>query len=82
MKNTNWKDVAIRAIKTFIQTAVSYLIAALSGVDFFGGDVSETFWVGLALSAGASGASAAWNGVIEPIFRPHKPPEALDAPES
>lgn len=64
----DWKDVLIRAVKTFLQTAVSYLIAALGGVDFFGGNLGETFWIGLALSTGAAGLSAAWNGVIQPIF--------------
>lgn len=34
MKNINWKDVLVRAGKTFVQTAVSYLIANLSGVNF------------------------------------------------
>lgn len=72
MKNINWKDVLVRAGKTFVQTAVSYLIANLSGVNFFNGDQSETFWIGLALSAGAAGVSAAWNGVIAPLFKPVK----------
>ena len=69
----DWKDVLIRAVKTFLQTAVSYLIAALGGVDFFGGDLGETFWIGLALSTGAAGLSAAWNGVIQPIFAGRQP---------
>ena len=36
MKNIDWKDVGIRALKTFAQTAASYLITNLAGVDFFG----------------------------------------------
>ena len=74
MKNVNWKDVLLRAGKTFVQTAGSYLIAALGGVDFFGGNVNATFWVGLALSAGAAGLSAVWNGVVGPIVQ-YKPPD-------
>ena len=69
MKNIDWKDVGIRALKTFAQTAASYLITNLAGVNFFG-SMSDTFWVGLALSAGAAGLSAAWNGIIAPIFKP------------
>lgn len=65
----NWKDVLVRAVKTFVQTAGSYAIAALSGVDFFEGDKGETFWVGVAVSAGAAGISAVWNTVLSPIFK-------------
>ena len=68
MAKIDWKDVAIRAGKTFVQTALSYVIAAVSGVNFFEGDKSETFWVGLILSAGAAGLSAVWNGVLQPLF--------------
>lgn len=63
----DWKDVLIRAVKTFLQTAVSYLIAALGGVDF-GSSLGRTFWIGLGLSAGAAGLSAVWNGVLQPII--------------
>ena len=66
--NIDWKDVIIRALKTFAQTAISYLMAALNGVDFFGGDLGKTFWTGLALSTGAAGLSAAWNGVLQPLL--------------
>lgn len=75
MKNVDWKDVIIRAVKTFVQTAASYLITNLAGVDFFGGDMKETFWLGLALSAGAAGVSAVWNGVLAPIIQPKPPGE-------
>lgn len=65
----DWKDVAVRAVKTFAQTAVSYLVTNLAGVDFFDGSLGETFWLGLVLSAGAAGASAVWNGIIQPLFK-------------
>lgn len=76
----DWKDVVIRAVKTFLQTAVSYLIAALGGVDF-GSNLGRTFWIGLGLSAGAAGLSAVWNGVLQPIIAgaglpEDKPPDA------
>lgn len=68
MVTINWRDVGIRALKTFLQTAGAYLIANLTGVDFFSGEVSTTFWVGLVLSAGAAGLSAVWNGIVQPLF--------------
>ena len=57
------KDVAIRALKTFWQSAIAYLVASLStGVDLFEGEVIG----GLLIGALAAGISAAWNGVVEP----------------
>lgn len=68
----NWKDVLVRAGKTFVQTAGSYTVAALSGINFFEGDKNATFWVGILVSAGAAGISAVWNTVLSPIFKPAK----------
>ena len=53
------KDILIRALKTFAQTAGSCLIAELSGVDLFAAD--GAFWSGLLISALAAGLSAAMN---------------------
>lgn len=61
MTNIVWKDILVRALKTFVQTFVSTLIASLSGVNFFSDGHEQNFWIGLALSAGAAGVSAAWN---------------------
>ena len=75
MKNVNMKDVFERAIKTFIQAALSYLITALAGANFFDGNKTQTFWIGLGISALAAGLSAMWNGVIEPLIGNYKEPE-------
>lgn len=57
------KDIAIRALKTFWQSAVAYLVASLgTGVDLFEGDVIG----GLLIGALAAGISASWNGVVQP----------------
>jgi len=69
MKHIDWKDVGVRAMKTFVQTAASVFIAGLGGVDLFA--QKEGFWIGLLLSAGSAGISAVWNGLIEPMIRPH-----------
>ena len=59
------KDVAIRALKTFWQSAVAYLVASLGqGVDLFDGDVIGVLLIG----ALAAGISASWNGAVQPVL--------------
>ena len=59
------KDTAIRALKTFWQSAIAYLVAALStGVDLFEGEVIS----GLLIGALAAGISASWNGAVQPVL--------------
>ena len=67
MKNINWKDVLIRSAKTFAETAFTFLVAEMAGVELFASD--KTVWISLCLSAGAAGCAAVWNGVIEPILK-------------
>lgn len=63
------KDIAIRALKTFWQSAVAYIVAALStGVDLFEGEVIS----GLLIGALAAGISASWNGAVQPILNKYK----------
>ena len=55
------KDVAIRALKTFWQASLAYLVASLGqGVDLLEGEVIG----GLLIGALAAGLSAVWNGAI------------------
>lgn len=68
MKRVDWKDVTIRAAKTFAQTAAAAFLAGMEGVDLFAAQYS--FWGALALSASAAGVSAVWNGLIEPVIGP------------
>lgn len=60
------KDIAIRALKTFWQSAIAYLVAALStqGIDLFERDVI----CGLLVGALAAGISASWNGAVRPML--------------
>ncbi len=69
------KNIIERSVKTFIETAISYLIAHLSGANFFERNEVKTVWVGLAISAGAAGLSATWNGVLQPLFAQTKKPQ-------
>lgn len=62
----NWKDVFIRAGKTFIEAFVPMIVAALSGVDFSVQQVAG-FWVTLLVSAAAGAFTVAWNVILEAI---------------
>lgn len=58
-------DVLIRALKTFVQASIAYLVASLGqGIDLFEVEVLG----GLLIGALAAGISASWNGVIQPML--------------
>ena len=59
------KDIAIRALKTFWQSAIAYLVASLGqGIDLFEVEVLG----GILIGALAAGISASWNGVCQPLL--------------
>ena len=59
------KDIAIRALKTFWQSAIAYLVASLGqGIDLFEVEVLG----GILIGALAAGVSATWNGVCQPLL--------------
>ena len=68
MKNVNWKDVAVRAVKTFIEAAVAFAGTELAGMDVFA--IDKRVWCAVGISAAAAGVSAIWNGMIEPVITP------------
>lgn len=65
------KDVAMRALKTFWQSGLAYIVATLSAQ---GVEVLEREGVifGLTIGAMAAGISASWNGVIQPLLDKYK----------
>ena len=69
--NVNWKDVLIRAIKTFVEAFLAFMGAELAGMDIFALD--KDVWCAVGLSAAAAGISAVWNGVVEPLLTPSLP---------
>lgn len=75
MATIDWKDVGIRALKTFVQTFISVFGQDVIGVNLFDGSMTDVMWVGMILSAGAAAVSTVWNGVVAPIFKKTKPPE-------
>lgn len=59
------KDIMIRALKTFWQSAIAYFVASLSqGADLFEVEVIG----GLLIGALAAGISASWNGAVQPAL--------------
>lgn len=61
---TDWKDVGIRALKTFIQAFGGALVTLLAS----GGEVGSAFTKTAVISALAAAISAVWNGVINPAL--------------
>lgn len=57
-------DVLMRALKTFVQASIAYLVATIGAVDVFDKGVAQ----GLLIGAIAAGISASWNGVCQPML--------------
>ncbi len=59
------KECLRRALRTFLQTAIGYVITnislSLTGIDFANGDVLKNALIGLAVSAISAGAAAVMN---------------------
>ena len=61
---TDWKDVAIRAAKTFAQSFLGALITLFAT----GAEPGSAFSKTAIISALAAAISAVWNGVINPAL--------------
>lgn len=62
LKNLNWSDIGVRALKTFIQAFISsFTIDALFGVTTLDG--FKAVLVSVLIAATASAISATWNFV-------------------
>ena len=59
---TDWKDVAVRAAKTFAQSFLGALITLFAT----GAEPGSAFSKTAIISALAAAISAAWNGVLNP----------------
>ena len=60
LKSINWRDLAVRALKTFIQTLISYL--TIDGIFSISDKVGLQKWLlTTGLSALAAAVSAVWN---------------------
>ena len=61
----NYKDIAIRALKTFLQAFIPVMIAAFQVADLTDWDNLKTIAYSALISAVAAGLSAVWNFVLE-----------------
>lgn len=66
---TDWKDVGIRALKTFVQSFVGAIITLLAA----GSEPGSAFSKTAIISALAAAVSAVWNGVINPWLSNKEP---------
>ena len=70
------KEVIIKALKTFWQSGIAYIVATLgtnmAGVDVFDVDSMKSVLGGLLIGALAAGLSASWNGVVQPKLNKYK----------
>ena len=66
----DWKDVAIRSVKTFIEAVVAFFLTELAGVDIFA--TGEDMWVSIVVAGVAAGVAAVYNGVIKPMLKTPK----------
>lgn len=64
------KDIIIRALKTFWQAALGYIIVDINAllVGMADSNITEGMLKTLAIGAVAAGCSAVWNSVLSPLF--------------
>lgn len=64
------KDIIIRALKTFWQAALGYIIVDINAllVGMADSSITEGMLKTLAIGAVAAGCSAVWNSVLSPLF--------------
>lgn len=66
------KDVTSRAVKTFWQSSIAYVVATIStqmaGVDVFDPHALKSVIGSLLIGALAAGISASWNGAVQPVI--------------
>ena len=65
----DFKDVAIRSLKTFIEAVLTYIVTALGGITYGDGSLHETVTIGLLFCALCAGITAVINGVILPLCK-------------
>ena len=71
--NEKTKDVLIRALKTFWQAALGYLLADAALLqEALTVPLKESILATLLAGAAAAGFSAIYNGIIEPMLPPIK----------
>jgi len=63
------KQVLERAIKTFVEAFIPAIVTALAAADYTDIDTLPRVLIAVLLSAAATGISAVWNGILEPMLK-------------
>ena len=63
MKKINWKDIGIRALKTFIQAFIGSIILGITSIDYttLTKDNYKAVLLPIAIGGISAGISACWN---------------------
>lgn len=80
------KDTCLRALKTFWQAAIAYIIISIGPImqdiqHYQGWDAIKTVLLSIGLGALSAGLSALYNGVLRPIVDKRKEAKALEDEE-
>lgn len=77
------KDIIIRALKTFWQAALGYIIVDINAllVGISNSNITEGMLKTVAIGAVAAGFSAVWNSVLSPLFSSKEKGQSSDSEE-
>ena len=73
------KQIVERALKTFVEAFIPTFAAALAAADYTDMETLPRVLIAIAISAAATGISAVWNGIIDPLLKAE--PQEGDDPE-
>lgn len=63
------KNVLERALKTFVEAFIPAIVAALAAADYTDLEMLPRIMTAILISAAATGISAVWNGIIDPLLK-------------
>ena len=77
----NYKDILIRALKTFVQAFIPVVISAFAAADLTEFDSIKTVGYSALISGVAAGISAVWNVIVQVLDKPKEMTVSVDEVE-